>query len=234
MAGASVAELVYGTVGAQMQWDWRVAEGAVFRRGEVLGMGSGPAGIMLSGERVSLNFLQRLCGVATLTRRFVDEVAGTGVAVLDTRKTTPGLRRLERYAVRVGGGQNHRMGLYDRVLIKDNHVALAGSPAEAVRAARLLFPAAPIEVEVATVEQFRDACTACPDWVLLDNMELSELRACVEERARLAPPQPRLEASGGIRLETARAIALTGIDAVSVGGLTHSATWIDIALEVEL
>ncbi|MCU0610342.1 MAG: carboxylating nicotinate-nucleotide diphosphorylase [Candidatus Eisenbacteria bacterium] len=234
MAGAPMVDMVYRLLGTPIRWDWSAAEGARFRRGDVLGSGSGPAHVMLTGERVALNFLQRLSGVATHTRRFADEVAGTDVVLLDTRKTTPGLRCLERYAVRVGGGKNHRMGLYDRVLIKDNHLAVAGSPSQAVRVARRTWPSVPIEIEVRTLAEFRDACTESPEWVLLDNMDLAGLRECVRERDVCAPPRPRLEASGGVRLDTVRAVALTGVDAVSIGALTHGATWIDIALEVEL
>lgn len=232
MAGAFVVELVYRTLGASMDLRWAVAEGARFRRGDALGSMEGPAGAILSGERVALNFLQRLCGVATLTRRYADEMVGTGAVLLDTRKTTPTLRRLERYAVRMGGGCNHRMGLYDRVLIKDNHLAVAGSPSQAVRRARQRWPSAVVEVEVTTLDEFHDACTASPDWILLDNMDVTTLRACVGERAARTPPAPRLEASGGVRLENIREIALTGVDAVSVGALTHAAAWIDIALEI--
>ncbi len=233
MAGAPVVELVFGALGARLAWEWFVPEGAPFGPGTVLGATSGPAAAILTGERVALNFLQRLCGIATLVRRFAAELEGTGVMLLDTRKTTPGLRRLERYAVRAGGGTNHRMGLYDRVLIKDNHLALAGSASHAVRLAREAYPTVPIEVEVATLAQFEDACTAHPDWILLDNMTTDDLRACVAMRDRLPPPTPRLEASGGVRVDNVRQIALTGVDAISVGSLTHGATWVDISLEVE-
>ncbi|MBN1423233.1 carboxylating nicotinate-nucleotide diphosphorylase [Candidatus Fermentibacteria bacterium] len=231
MAGAPVVELVYRTLHADVTWEW-FAEGCAFRRGARLGTVEGPSGLLLTGERVALNLLQRLCGVATLTRRYVDELAGTGVTLLDTRKTTPGLRRLERYAVRVGGGHNHRMGLYDRVLIKDNHLALAGAPSEAVRTAKTQCPGISIEVEVTTVEGFLDACRAYPDWVLLDNMGLAALCRCVELRNAMPSPRPHLEASGGVTLETVRDVASTGVDAVSVGALTHAAPWVDIALEM--
>jgi nicotinate-nucleotide pyrophosphorylase (carboxylating) len=189
---------------------------------------------MLSGERTALNILQRLSGIAGLTRSYVEAVAGTSAAVLDTRKTTPLWRAWEKHAVRCGGGTNHRMGLYDRILLKDNHLALwqhsrRGTPADMVRAARAAFPDHLLEVEVDTVEVFRQVLEAGPDWVLLDNMRIDDLRRCV----RLRPARTRLEASGGVTLETAAAIAATGVDAISVGALTHSAPSADLCMEME-
>ena len=182
---------------------------------------------MLTGERVALNFLGRLSGIATLTRRYVEAVDGTGAAVLDTRKTTPGLRALEKHAVAVGGGRNHRFGLDDAVLVKDNHLRAAGSVADAVRLVRAASDL-PIEVECETLTQVAEALGADVDAILLDNMTLAELR----EAVALAAGRARLEASGGVSLDTIRAIAETGVDEISVGALTHSARSLDVSLEL--
>ncbi len=188
---------------------------------------SGSLRAILTGERTALNFLGRLSGVATLTRRYVDAVAGTGVAILDTRKTTPGLRLLEKHAVASGGGRNHRFGLHDGVLVKDNHLLAAGSigaAVERIRAATQL----PIEVECDTLAQVAEALAANVDAILLDNMSIEELVAAVE----LVHGRARLEASGGITLDNVRAIAETGIDEISIGALTHSARSLDVSLEL--
>jgi nicotinate-nucleotide pyrophosphorylase (carboxylating) len=195
---------------------------------------SGPARAILTSERVALNFVQRLCGIATLTRQYVDAVKGTRAKILDTRKTTPGLRRLEKYAVRCGGGENHRAGLFDRVLIKDNHLAsLRDAPpnpiAAAVRRAREQYPEHPIEVEADTLEQVEQALTAGADIILLDNMNLVQLRVAVQQ----ARGRAKTEASGGVNLASVRQIAETGVDCISVGALTHSARASDIALDFE-
>ena len=182
---------------------------------------------ILTGERVALNFLGRLSGIATLTRRYVEAVDGTGAAVLDTRKTTPGLRALEKHAVAVGGGRNHRLGLDDAVLVKDNHLRAAGSVADAVRLVRAASDL-PIEVECETLTQVAEALGADVDAILLDNMTLAELR----EAVALAAGRARLEASGGVSLDTIRAIAETGVDEISVGALTHSARSLDVSLEL--
>ena len=182
---------------------------------------------ILTGERVALNFLGRLSGIATLTRRYVEAVAGTGAAVLDTRKTTPGLRALEKHAVAVGGGRNHRFGLDDAVLVKDNHLRAAGSVADAVRLVRAASDL-PIEVECETLTQVAEALGADVDAILLDNMTLAELR----EAVALAAGRARLEASGGVSLDTIRAIAETGVDEISVGALTLSARSLDVSLEL--
>jgi nicotinate-nucleotide pyrophosphorylase (carboxylating) len=186
----------------------------------------GPARAILTGERVALNLLGRLSGIATLTRRYVDAVEGTGARILDTRKTTPGLRELEKEAVRCGGGTNHRLRLDDGVLIKDNHLRLVPSIAEAVLRAR--GTRLPVEVECDTLDQVAAALEAGADRILLDNMTPDELRAAVS----LARGRSELEASGGVSLETVRAIAETGVDFVSVGALTHSARALDVSLEV--
>jgi nicotinate-nucleotide pyrophosphorylase (carboxylating) len=187
----------------------------------------GPARSVLTCERLALNLIGRLSGIATLTRGYVDAVAGTGAVILDTRKTTPGLRALEKYAVACGGAQNHRFGLYDGILIKDNHLRLAGSLGGAV--ARAQETGVAVEVECDTLDEVREALAAGADSILLDNMTLDELRKSVA----LADGRARLEASGGVTLETVRAIAETGVDFISVGALTHSARALDVSLEIE-
>ena len=185
---------------------------------------------LLGAERTLLNFLTHLSGIATATRAWVDAVSGTGCAVRDTRKTTPGLRQLEKYAVRCGGGQNHRMGLGDAALIKDNHVVAAGGVAKAIGAVRAAAPALPLEVECDNLAQVEEALAAGAELILLDNMGLADQRAAVA-LAR-AYPSVRLEASGGLRLDRARAVAETGVDFVSVGALTHSSPALDLGLDV--
>ena len=200
---------------------------------EVL-LASGSARGLLAAERTALNFLGHLSGVATSTARYVEAVAGTGARVLDTRKTTPGLRGLEKAAVAAGGGQNHRMGLLDAVLIKENHVALAGGVAKAVHAARTAQPEMPVEIECRDLEEVAYALGAGAERLLLDNMDLEALRKAVELRDREAGADgPNLEASGGVDLETVRGIAETGVDFVSVGALTHSAPTLDFSLLLE-
>ena len=196
---------------------------------------SGPARALLAAERTALNFLGHLSGVATLTARYVEAVAGTRAAILDTRKTTPGLRTLEKAAVAAGGGRNHRIGLYDAFLIKENHIALAGGIARAVHAARGAHPELPVEVEVRDLDETAYALGTGADRLLLDNMDLETMRAAVALRDRQAGGGggPTLEASGGVDLETVRAIAETGVDFVSFGALTHSAPNLDFSLLLE-
>jgi nicotinate-nucleotide pyrophosphorylase (carboxylating) len=194
----------------------------------VLGELEGPARAVLAGERVALNLLGRLCGIASLTRRFVELVDGTGAAVLDTRKTTPGLRALERYAVRCGGGRNHRDGLYDAILVKENHLRLAGGIPGALAALRKHANGLPVEVEAETLEQVRVALEAGVERILLDNMAPTEVAAAVS----LADGRAELEASGGISLATARSYAETGVQFISVGALTHGARSLHVSLEV--
>jgi nicotinate-nucleotide pyrophosphorylase (carboxylating) len=190
----------------------------------------GPLRELLGAERTLLNFLTHLSGIATATRAWADVLAGTGCTVRDTRKTTPGLRQLEKYAVRCGGGVNHRMGLGDAALVKDNHVAAAGGIAAAIRAVRAAAPGLPLEVECDTLAQVRDALAAGAGLILLDNMGLADLRAAVA----LARPYPavRLEASGGLRLEAAGAVAQTGVHFIAVGALTHSSPALDLGLDL--
>jgi len=202
---------------------------------EVL-LASGSARGLLAAERTALNFLGHLSGVATLTARFVAAVAGTGAAILDTRKTTPGLRELEKAAVLAGGGRNHRMGLYDAILIKENHIALAGSLARAVHAARTAHPELAVEVECRDLDEVAYALGTGADVLLLDNMDAATLRRAVELRdghGGRPGGGPSLEASGGVSLETVRAIAEAGVDLISVGALTHSAPTLDFSLLLE-
>ena len=207
----------------------RLTEEGRWREGGPVARIEGAARALLTGERTALNFLQRLSGVATMTARYVREVEGTGARILDTRKTTPGLRALEKAAVAAGGGTNHRAGLYDAVLIKENHAALAGGVGEAVRRAREHAPDVPLEVECRTSAEVDEALAAGADWILLDNMTVEELRAEVGHVAGRA----KLEASGGVTLETIREIASTGVQFVSVGALTHSAPALDLSLLLE-
>jgi nicotinate-nucleotide pyrophosphorylase (carboxylating) len=197
---------------------------------------SGPAAALLAAERTALNFLGHLSGVATLTARFVEAVAGTGAAILDTRKTTPGLRGPEKAAVLAGGGRNHRMGLYDAILIKENHIALSGSLAKAVHGARGKHPELAVEVECRNLDEVAYALGTGADILLLDNMDLETLRGAVRLRDENAGAGkgPSLEASGGVDLETVRGIAETGVDLISVGALTHSAPTLDFSMLIDL
>ena len=206
-----------------------IADGARIGPGDAVLRVSGPATAVLGAERTMLNFLTHLSGIATATRAWVDAVAGTGAVIRDTRKTTPGLRQLEKYAVRCGGGENHRMGLGDAALIKDNHVAAAGGVAKAVAAVCSAAPGVPLEVECDSVSQVREALAAGARFLLLDNMPSGELRLAVAEARRYAGV--RLEASGGLRLATAREVARTGVDYLAIGALTHSSRALDLGLD---
>ena len=219
---------------AEIKIERLVKDGQPVKAGDILLKISGPARAILSAERVALNFVQRLSGIATLTAQYVDAVKGTPVQILDTRKTTPGWRRFEKYAVKCGGGKNHRLGLFDLVLIKDNHlVALRGAQpnaiAAAVRRARAKFPRLKIEVEADTLEQAGQAAAAGADIILLDNMKPAQLRLAVQKIKGRA----KTEASGGVNLGNIHAIAKTGVDFISVGALTHSARTVDIGLDFE-
>jgi nicotinate-nucleotide pyrophosphorylase (carboxylating) len=229
IAGLDVARAVFERVEPELRFEPRTEEG-VWREGGLVAEVEGPARGILTAERVALNFLQRLSGVATLTARFVREVEGTGVRILDTRKTTPGLRELEKRAVAAGGGTNHRLGLYDAMLVKENHSALAGGVGAATRMALEAAPeGTPVEVECATLAEVDEALGAGARRILLDNMSPAELREAVERVAGRA----ELEASGGVTLATVRAIAESGVDYVSVGALTHSAPALDLSLLLE-
>jgi nicotinate-nucleotide pyrophosphorylase (carboxylating) len=230
VAGMDVARRVFAAVDAALEVEVLCHDGWDVAAGDALLRVRGRVQSILTAERTALNFAQRLCGVATLTRAFVRAANRPEMAVLDTRKTTPGWRQLEKAAVVCGGGVNHRMGLYDAVMIKDNHVALwgGGSIADAVVRARRCFPKLKIEVEVDRLDQLREVLPVQPDWVLLDNMAPGLLR----EAVALCKGVCRTEASGGITLETMGEMAATGVDAVSVGALTHSAVAVDLGLDV--
>jgi nicotinate-nucleotide pyrophosphorylase (carboxylating) len=227
VCGLRVAETAFRALHPEIQFEAFAADGDLVDAPAVVARVSGSLRAILTGERVALNFLGRLSGIATLTRRYADAVEGTGVAVLDTRKTTPGLRPLEKYAVASGGGRNHRFGLDDAVLVKDNHLRAAGSITAAVELVRAATDL-PIEVECETLPQVAEALDGDVDAILLDNMSLAELRDAVA----LTRGRARLEASGGVNLETVRAIAETGVDEISVGALTHSARSLDVSLEL--
>jgi nicotinate-nucleotide pyrophosphorylase (carboxylating) len=228
IAGLEVAEAVFTAVDPAVRVRREVEEGRWRQRGPVL-TAEGPAGAVLAAERTALNFLGRLSGVATLTARYVEAVAGTGTRILDTRKTTPGLRALEKAAVRTGGGMNHRFGLFDAVLIKENHAAAAGGVGEAVRRARAAHPDLLVEVECRDQAEVEEALAAGAPRILLDNMSVGELAAAVTAIGDRA----ETEGSGGITLETVRARAATGLDFISVGALTHSAPALDLSLLLE-
>ncbi|MCD6337928.1 MAG: carboxylating nicotinate-nucleotide diphosphorylase [Verrucomicrobia bacterium] len=233
-AGLEIAEAVFRALSKAVRAERIVEDGRRVEAGAALLRLEGPARPILSGERVALNFVQRLSGVATLTAQYVEKIAGTRARILDTRKTTPGWRALEKYATRCGGAENHRMGLYDRILIKDNHLAAlrdaAPNPIAAATAlARRQCPGVLVEVEADTLDQVRQAVEAGADWVLLDNMDPKQLR----EAVRLASGKARTEASGGVTLQTVRQIAETGVDYISVGAVTHSARAVDIGLDFE-
>jgi nicotinate-nucleotide pyrophosphorylase (carboxylating) len=252
IAGLPGAEMALAAIDTRLRWLPEAQDGQIVRRGDRLAMIEGPARSLLTAERLVLNLLGRLAGIATLTAKYVDAVAGTAARIYDTRKTTPGWRRLEKYAVRCGGGRNHRTGLFEGVLIKDNHLALGAesaasgaaspvryTPAQAVQRARRYVAeqaAGPagrrmiIEVEVDTLEQLALVLPALPDIVLLDNMLPPQLREAVALRNARAP-QVELEASGGVSLETVRAIAQTGVERISVGAITHSAVSLNVALD---
>ncbi len=237
LAGGPVAELVFGRIDPTVAWQSLVADGTFVAAQTIVARASGSLRSLLIGERTALNFLMHLSGVATQTRKFIDALTGTKAVILDTRKTLPSWRALEKYAVRCGGGTNHRMGLHDGVLIKDNHLAAwvrrggTSTIADAVRQARSVSPSGiAIEVEVDTLEQLRDALAGSPEIVLLDNMGPPMLREAVRLRDEIVPAT-RLEASGGITLGNVREIAETGVDRISIGALTHSAPALDIAFD---
>ncbi|MCY1142599.1 carboxylating nicotinate-nucleotide diphosphorylase [Actinoplanes sp. Pm04-4] len=229
VAGLPVAAVVFNdTSGGADVFEQRVAEGDRVTRGDVLAVVSGPTRALLTAERTALNLLSRMSGVATHTRRWADALAGTKATVLDTRKTTPGLRYLEKYAVRIGGGTNKRMGLYDVAMIKDNHKLAAGSITAAYRLVREKFPEVPVQVEVTTLAEAREAVEDGATFLLCDNMTPDRLREVVAEVGDRA----ELEATGNLRLETVAEYAATGVNYLSVGGLTHSSPILDIAMDL--
>ena len=233
VAGTRVSSRVFRQVESRLRVRIAVPDGERAERGSVVMEVEGPLRGILTGERTSLNFLGRLSGIATLTRRYVEAVEGTGAVILDTRKTTPGWRSLEKEAVRAGGGENHRCGLFDMILIKDNHLAAAGGVREAVsrvrgKAGREML----VELEVSTLEELEEALTLDVDRILLDNMSVETVTRAVQRTQRLGKDRPRLEASGNVSLATVRSMAETGVDFISVGALTHSAPSADLSLRI--
>jgi len=230
LAGIDVAARVFRLLDERIVFTPAFADGDRLAPGDIIARITGDAALLLQGERVALNLLQRMCGIATLTARYVEAVRGTKARVVDTRKTTPGLRILEKYAVRVGGGTNHRTGLYDGVLIKENHITAAGGLTEAVRRAKSYIPhTLKVEVETETLAQVAEALAAGADIIMLDNMDTSAMR----EAVALIAGRALVEASGGVSLESVRGIAETGVDIISVGALTHSARAMDISMLME-
>ncbi len=232
LCGRPWAEETFRRLDASICLTWHAADGQRITSGAVVFEIEGPARPILTGERTALNFLQLLSATATQARRFADAVAGTGCTVIDTRKTLPGLRNAQKYAVRCGGASNHRMGLYDMVLIKENHIAAAGSITAAITAARQVAGGVKVEVEVESLQELEEALRARPDIVLLDDFSLEDLAAAVSRNRALGRPVA-LEASGSVSLETVRAIAVTGVDFISSGGLTKNVRAIDMSMRLE-
>jgi len=229
IAGLEVAELTFIAVDTRLQFTHMASDGDRVSRKQIVASVQGPARSILTAERTALNFLQRMSGIATAARRFADAVSGTRAVILDTRKTAPGLRLLDKWAVRMGDGQNHRMGLYDMILIKDNHIAAAGSITAAVDAVRARNDLGlPVEVEVKSLKELQEALASDPEIIMLDNMSLDDMR----EAVRIADGRVKLEASGGVDLTNIAKIAATGVDYISVGALTHSPQALDISLEL--
>lgn len=243
LCGMPVVERLFAHVDPAVRVEPLLKEGERLRHDTVFARLHGPARSILSHERIALNLLQHLSGIATLTHRFVQAVDGTDAQILDTRKTHPGLRALEKLAVFVGGGVNHRQGLSDMILIKDNHLALmgrggaGGTLGDAIQAARTASPSLPLQVEVDTLDQLRDALLFEPDMILLDNMDAETLATAVRLSRQICTDnnlhRPLLEASGGVTLDTVRAIAASGVDRISIGALTHSALALDIRLDLD-
>jgi nicotinate-nucleotide pyrophosphorylase (carboxylating) len=232
LCGRAWAQETFRQLDPAVRLTWHAEDGARLAPDQVLFEIAGPARAVLTGERTALNFLQLLSGTATATRAYVDAVAGTRCRILDTRKTLPGLRNAQKYAVRCGGADNLRMGLYDKILIKENHIAAAGSITAAVAAARVSSPGVSVEVEVETAQELQEALAAAPEIIMLDEFPLSDMRAAVALRdARAAAV--KLEASGSVSLENVRAIAATGVDFISVGSLTKHVRAIDLSLRLE-
>lgn len=229
LAGLEVARMVFAQIDRDLAFTELISDGSQVRPGDIVATVEGSGRAILSGERTALNFMQRMSGIATLTHRYVEATAGTRAVILDTRKTVPGLRVLDKWAVRLGGGQNHRIGLYDMVLIKDNHIAACGTIAAAVERVRAHNSRnLPIEVEVKNLQELREALPLKVDRIMLDNMSLEDMRAAV----RIAAGKVPLEASGGVSLQTIAAIAATGVDYISAGELTHSVKALDISLDI--
>jgi nicotinate-nucleotide pyrophosphorylase (carboxylating) len=226
LCGTAWFDAVFQQLDARAVTDWRAADGDRIGPDQLLCVLKGPARALLTGERTALNFLQALSGTATLARRYADLVAGTDAVILDTRKTLPGLRLAQKYAVRRGGCQNHRIGLFDAVLIKENHIMAAGSIGQAIATARHLYPDVTVEVEVENLAELEEALAARPDIVMLDNFDLATLAVAV----RIADRQVKLEASGNVNFDTVRPIAETGVDYISIGGLTKDVRAVDFSM----
>lgn len=233
IAGRPYVDEVFRQIDPQVQVDWQVSDGDTVTANQLLYRLSGPARSLLTGERSALNFLQTLSGTATVTRRYVDALAGLPCRILDTRKTLPGLRNAQKYAVRCGGGRNHRIGLYDGILVKENHIIAAGSIGAAVQSARASGTRVPVEVEVETLDELRQTLDAGADMALLDEFTLDDLRAAVVMNRNHANGPIKLEASGGVTFETLREIAQTGVDFISVGGLTKHVRAVDLSMRFE-
>lgn len=233
VCGAPWFDMTFRAFDPAITIEWHRQDGETVVAGEALCTIEGPVRALLSGERTALNFLQTLSGTATTTQRYRERVAGLPVALLDTRKTIPGLRTAQKYAVRCGGGSNHRMGLYDAILIKENHLAACGSIAGAITAARAQFPDMPLEIEVERLDQLREALAAAPDIILLDNFTVEDIRAAVTLALDLGGGRVKLEASGGITLDNLRTIAETGVDRISIGALTKDVRAIDLSMRME-
>ena len=226
LCGAAWFDAVFRQLDPRIHTEWRAADGDRIEPDQLLCTLRGPARALLTGERTALNFLQALSGTATLARRYADAVAGTGATILDTRKTLPGLRLAQKYAVRCGGCQNHRIGLFDAVLIKENHIMAAGSITNAIATARRLHPGVTVEVEVENLAELEEALAARPDIVMLDNFDLATLA----EAVRIMAKRVKLEASGNVNFDTVRAIAETGVDYISIGGLTKDVRAVDLSM----
>jgi len=229
LAGLPVAKLVFQMVNPAVVFNLLKQDGERIRKGEKVVLVQGKVKSILSAERTALNFLQRLSGIATLTAKYVENIKGAKAKILDTRKTTPGLRVLEKYAVKAGGGENHRMGLFDMILIKENHIKAAGGISDATKKARSKYRTKKIEVEVRNLSEVKETIEAEPDWIMLDNMKIQQMKKAVR-MIRSTAPNIKIEASGGINLRNVRKIALTGVDFISVGALTHSAPALDLSL----
>jgi nicotinate-nucleotide pyrophosphorylase (carboxylating) len=232
LCGTDWVDATFKQLDPAIRLEWQVADGAQILADMPLLKVSGAARPILTGERTALNFLQTLSATATAASRYVEAVAGTGCRVLDTRKTLPGLRLAQKYAARCGGAQNHRLGLYDMVLIKENHIIAAGSIGTAIAAARRSAPGVPVEVEVESLGEFDQALAAAPDIIMLDELTLADMRTAVE-RNRAQGARVKLEASGSVTLATIREIALTGVDYISIGGITKHVQAVDLSLRIE-
>jgi nicotinate-nucleotide pyrophosphorylase (carboxylating) len=232
LCGRPWVEETFRQLDPNIRLTWRAADGERVTANQVIFEIEGPARAVLTGERTALNFLQLLSATATATRHFVDAVAGTGCVILDTRKTLPGLRTAQKYAVRSGGAQNHRIGLYDRVLIKENHIAAAGSLSIAIATARRVAPTVSVEVEVESLTEFAEALAARPDIIMLDEFSHADMRTAVALNGASEHPV-KIEASGSVSLETVRAVAETGVDYISIGGITKHVRAIDLSMRLE-